>query len=297
MFTEFNTLNKEAFMVILGNIWNKWATPKSIVNAVKRVGITDAGLHVGHMQQDKFLRAENCIAPSDIPSTSTPTSSFTIQSPDKRKNSAAYWKAKFEKFQQLIKELSEKSLRLEEIPGFLTIQKVKPKLSKATTRVTQVNGSMNAKNVLELVKSIKDKKEQQCKEKEESKSKKESEKETFYQCKKQYVCNKCVCQASKLLECPSCHNVQRSVCSKSACKVDGKKPTMILPAAAVEQKKVSKRSLDNEESDEGTDEIDDDSDTELCELVESESSEDDMHDPVEDAKQELLTTWKRLSPQ
>ena len=65
--------------------------------------------------------------------------------------------------------MSERSIQLEEIPGLLTIQKVKPKLSKTKTRVTQVHGSMKGKNVTDLVKSIKEKKENLAKEKEEKK--------------------------------------------------------------------------------------------------------------------------------
>ena len=145
-------------MVILGHIWNKWASKESIVKPAKRVGITASGLNVDGMQQDKFERAADIMEASE-PQTSTPNTSFQINSPDKRKNSAEYWKAKFEASQDLIKELSEKSIQLEEIPGLLTVQKVKPKLSKTTTRVTQVHGSMKGKNVLELVQSIKEKKD------------------------------------------------------------------------------------------------------------------------------------------
>jgi len=34
------------------------------------------------------------------------------------------------------------------------------------------------------------------------------------------------------------HNVMKSVCSKAGCKVDGKKPEMVLPAASQRQTKV-----------------------------------------------------------
>ena len=60
--------------------------------------------------------------------------------------------------QALVRELNEKSLNLEDIPGLLTIEKVKPKLSKETTRVTQVHGSMHGQDILKLVKDIKEKK-------------------------------------------------------------------------------------------------------------------------------------------
>ena len=60
---------------------------------------------------------------------------------------------------ELIDKLHEKSIQLEEIPGFMTTKKIKPKLSKDTTRVTQVHGTMTASNLLTVVESIKRKKE------------------------------------------------------------------------------------------------------------------------------------------
>ena len=54
-------INGEAFMIILGGIWNKWATPSSIIAASKRVGISSSGLNVEDMQKEKFAQAENCI--------------------------------------------------------------------------------------------------------------------------------------------------------------------------------------------------------------------------------------------
>lgn len=63
---------------------------------------------------------------------STPNTSMDAQSPVKRKNFAANWKAKFDGPQQFVRQLSEKSLQLEEILGALnstgslnrTIQKI-----------------------------------------------------------------------------------------------------------------------------------------------------------------------------
>ena len=57
MFTDFNSLNKEAFMMILGRIWNNWAPKQSIVKAARRVRVTSSSLNVNDMQQDKFIRA------------------------------------------------------------------------------------------------------------------------------------------------------------------------------------------------------------------------------------------------
>ena len=44
-----------------------------------------------------------------------------------------------------------------------------------------------------------------------------------------------------MLQCPSCHNAQRSACGKSGCKKDEMKPKMILPVAALNQKKNFKK--------------------------------------------------------
>ena len=81
--------------------------------------------------------------------------------------------------QQLIHDCNEKSLRLEEIPGLLTVQKVKPKqLIKPFSSVTQVHGSMEAEDVISLVKSIKEQKEQRVKLKEIQMKKKGKEDST-----------------------------------------------------------------------------------------------------------------------
>ena len=132
----------------------------------KRVGITTTGLSVEYMQQDKFMQAASCMEQQGTASASS--SSSTITSPKHtRKNSAAYWKHKFEQSQALVEELSEKSISLEEVPGLMTIEKVKPNLSKQTTRVTQVHGSMQGKDVISLVETVKKKKEAIEKKKEE----------------------------------------------------------------------------------------------------------------------------------
>ena len=110
------------------------------------------------MQQEKFFQAKNLMdieksAHSPVPSFSSPAPSSSTLSPaspkNLRKGSAMYWKAELEMAQQLIHDCNEKSLRSEEIPGLLTVQKVKPKqLTKSSTRVTQVHGSMEAKDVM-----------------------------------------------------------------------------------------------------------------------------------------------------
>ena len=49
-------------MIILGAMWDKWASRDTIINATKRVEISKEGLNVNNMQQDKFQQAANCLA-------------------------------------------------------------------------------------------------------------------------------------------------------------------------------------------------------------------------------------------
>ena len=48
------SLNREAFMVILAEIWNKSATKPVLVSNAKWAGISTSSLNVNFMQQDKF---------------------------------------------------------------------------------------------------------------------------------------------------------------------------------------------------------------------------------------------------
>ncbi|XP_047135496.1 uncharacterized protein LOC124812660 [Hydra vulgaris] len=83
MFSDICSLNKEAFMLVLANIWDKWTTKETLVKSAKRVGVAENALSVDFMQKDKFERAENCIEPEK-------QTSPLISSPDKRRGSANY---------------------------------------------------------------------------------------------------------------------------------------------------------------------------------------------------------------
>ena len=182
-------INREAFMIILADMWHTWATANSLVKAAKRVGVTSEGLSVNFMQQNKFEQASNCMEVDQPQSSSASTpNQLMISSPDHRKGSAKYWKAKFLQSQNLIHEMNEKSLALEEIPGLLTIEKVKPKMSKETTRVTQVHGSMHGKDVLKLVQEIKEKKDLKKKASTEKLQKKKRMRGSCFFSAKQNVC-------------------------------------------------------------------------------------------------------------
>ena len=217
----------------------------------------------------------------------------------KRKGSASYWKDKFEQSQALIRDMAEKSLQLDDVPGLLTIKKVTPnpdKASTGTTRVTQVHGSMRAKDVASKVKEIKEEKLRIQAAKEAKKTQKEERKETFIRCKTKCSCNQKKCLALGLKQCSVCLNVLRSVCSKAACRVDGEKPAMILPA---KQQSFPSKRLFEADSDEEDDEDD------IEELSSSEedcfSGDERPDEPIDEgistSRTDMLkNTWKQLSP-
>ena len=206
-----------------------------------------------------------------------------------------YWKEKFEQAQSLIRELNEKSIQLDEIPGLLTVKKIKPNLEKTSTRITQVHGSMRAKDVASMVKEIKDKKETKAKAKEEALQKKEENREIFLRCKVECVCFEKKCKAIGLKECPICKNVMKSVCSKASCKIDGVKPVMVLPKRAYSSKKLFEESSNEEEScsdDDEEDEVEDDDEEEDNEDCFPEEKNDEELGRV----QILRNVWSSLSP-
>ena len=67
-----SNLKREFFITILGDVWNKWATPDLIVKSGKCARISINGLNVNWMQQDKFICAEALLEPavSSPPSSS-----------------------------------------------------------------------------------------------------------------------------------------------------------------------------------------------------------------------------------
>ena len=50
MFINFNPLNRKVFVLILANIWDKWTSKETLVNAARQVGTTAAQLSVEKMQ-------------------------------------------------------------------------------------------------------------------------------------------------------------------------------------------------------------------------------------------------------
>ena len=210
LYSEMSNLNRESFMTILGDIWNKWATPDLIIKSGKRVGISSNGLNVNWMQQDKFRRAEALLEPTVSSPPSSSHSTVVLSSPvGVRKGTSGYYLHKLNESLDLIDKLQSTSVTPDEIPGLLSIRKIAPKKTKAK-RVTQVCGSMRANEMLAKVQEIK----AQEKEKEEKRkinAQKEDLKITFIHCKDMCVCEgKNKCAAAGLKMCEVCNNVLRS---------------------------------------------------------------------------------------
>jgi len=199
--------------------------------------------------------------------------------------------------QALIEDAHEKSINLNEIPGLLTIKKITPKRNEVNTRVTQVCGSIEGKDMLKVVKSIKDQKKKKIQAQKEKEDQKLSEKETFYKCKDRFGCHSIPCEALKLKECPYCHNILRSVCGKLACRNNGERPVMIVCSFASSKLPKSTRgkyvdsddSLDEMELTDNESEFDSDS-----ELDKSLSFTDT--DEIECGINQMKETWKYISP-
>ena len=129
--------------------------------------------------------------------------------------------------QVLVEESNEKNLQLDQIPGLLTIHKITPKRTETNVRVAQVCGSMQGKDMLQVVKSIKEENSRNAEAKKANKNQKLNDRAAFYKCKETCMCHKSKCEALGLKECSSCHNVLRSIRGKVGCWKNGKRPMMI----------------------------------------------------------------------
>ena len=79
-----------------------------------------------------------------------------------RKGFALYWKMKYELMQKIVHEASKKkqTIKLDEIPGLLPNNKVKPKKEVKNTWITQVCGSVEGKEVLKIVACLRKQKDE-----------------------------------------------------------------------------------------------------------------------------------------
>ena len=269
-YLSHHTINREGFVNILSNIWSTWASKDSIVNAAKRVGITSNGLNVEWMQQNKFERAEKLLRKDEPTASSTPNSSLIMSPKCVRSGSKEYYKQKYEQAMKVLNDLSDESINLE-VAGVLKVEKIKPKEIKKPVRITQICGSLEGKNALELLRGIQKDKEDLEEKKKNRLQKKESEKQAFLKCKDGCSCKTKKCAAAGLKQCPHCLDVLHSICSKSICrKESGAKPDTIT-IKSIGKANPRKKLLDDYLTDRTDNESNlDDSDSE------SESDESDM---------------------
>ena len=195
------------------------------------------------MQQDKFRPAEALLEPAVFSPPSYSASCVLLSSTvGVRKNTSAYYPYKLNKSLELIEELQSTSVNPDEIPGLLPVRKIAPKKANAK-RVTQVCGSMRAKEMLSKVQEMKAQEKEKEEKRKKDAQKREDIKIAFMRYKDKCVCDgkrKCAAVGLKMYE--VCSNVQ-STCGKAACKTDGKRPMMILPACSQSTSAGSKRKL------------------------------------------------------
>ena len=98
-------------------------------------------------------------------------------------------------------------MKLDEIPGLLPINKVKPKKKVENLRVTQICESMEGKDVIKVVEELKEKKNEKALARESKAAKKREQKEVFLKRKNACICEKEKCDAFGLKECSNCHDV------------------------------------------------------------------------------------------
>ena len=275
MYTEYSDVNRECFMNILSDVITEWATKENLTKAGKRVGITNEGLSVEWMDQSMFERAAAVLHPESPMKTPT---ELPVTSPEGvRKNSAEYWKSKYDQAKEFYSARQTLEYPLEQVEGLLPYKKVKPAAS-IKKKITDVHGSLKATEVRELI----EQKEEEERQKEERRKEKVEQKEnmvsTFLKCKEQCLCKTKACKAMQLQQCSVCRNVLKSKCTKKACKVDGEAPAMILVAARKDKSEKTRRipNRRRDDSDESEEELDSatDVDEDILELEGVEVDED-----------------------
>ena len=155
-----------------------------------------------------------------------------------RKFSAWYWKELYLQRTEQAKGTLQEDFQLETVEGLVPFKKVKPK-KNVRRKITDCHCLLNANKVRAHI----EKKDTEEKEKEENKEKliliKEETRfvgEMLEAC----VCNAKICVAFDLSQYSECKNVQKSQCSKKACKKDGEAHVMIQLAAKREKEKGEK---------------------------------------------------------
>ena len=124
----------------------------------------------------------------------------------------------------MIKELQSSSVSLDEIPGLFPLKKNCFKENQSKVYYSSV-WIMHVQEMLSKVQVMKDQKGEK-----EEKRKKNAQKKDMRGC----VAKVSVCEgkrkfaATGLKICEVCSNIPHLTCSKAACKIDGKRPMMIL---------------------------------------------------------------------
>ena len=97
-----------------------------------------------------------------------------------------YYKYMCEQYQEIIQNGNERGLKLDEIPRLLTVKTVKPKELEKTKniRITNVHGSMEAKDILSKVEEIEKEKQKKDQLRDEKQQQKNSETEVFLDVRK-----------------------------------------------------------------------------------------------------------------
>ena len=263
-------------MNILSTAWDEFSDPELLRNAARRVGLTATSFNINWMNQEMFVRAENLRG-----STSTPSKQnakvVISSSVGVRKKSLPGYEHKLNESLSIIDNFQNTSVLLEDV-GLLPVKKIQPAKTKVV-RISQEHGSMTVKDMLTKVQQRNEREREKEEVKQAKRMRRESLKEIFLRCKSSCVCHRVPCEAVLLKQCSSCKNVLKSVCSKSHCLIDGKKPDMVLPAAAM-KKSIAKR---------------------LCSLVPSTSKdvEDDDEsgdDIFSEPRDVVKEPWRSLSP-
>ena len=185
-----------------------------------------SGLDVDSMQQEKFEAASRLLEATEPPSFQEPTTSqpSTTSKPTTRQTLIKL-QSRVSALEAELRAECEKPFSVTDAPELFAIEKVQPTKRKSK-KLTNVKGSVNETNVLELVAQANAEKESKIKAKQIKVDNKLKRTESYIRCQLECVCGESVCVASGLKRCEVCKDVMKSQCSKARCKVDTGKPTM-----------------------------------------------------------------------
>lgn len=232
-------INRETFMILLSKIWKDWASTETVVKSFKKCGVTATDLNVSLMQQDKFMTAElltdTVVADEGSPVTPVTKKPWEASSPIAiRKNTATYWKKKYQIIQKQLKTVIETPISPEEVPELTKIDKFRLKKTK-NFRITQIHGSLRGRDILKKREELEATFNEKIKKKQEKQELIKEKKLAFIKCKDGCTCKSTPCQANGLKQCPVCETVMKSQCNKAQCKlVSAGKPVMLtIPSGRV----------------------------------------------------------------